>query len=383
MRDKKKICGVYSITNLKNNKRYIGSSKNIESRWADHKRRLKRNVHHSIHLQRAWNEYGEQNFCFEILEECLKEQLFEKEQWWYDFYDSGNLLKGYNMIPVAVAGSLCATEEGLKQGKYSITHKQFQEIVDLLVNTNISLKEIAQKLQISYNVISSIYARNCYNNLTKDKTFQKRAHFHSVLKEKEVKDIINRLKTNEYCTDIAKDYNVSYATIIDIHARRTWKELSKEEQFTDISKRSRQITKSVIQYTKTGEILNCFESARIASQVTGVHWKKISACCLGKSKTSGGYVWRFAKDDFNKYETTNNSQIQIDQYSLDGEFVHTFDSIKEAQETLGITSISSVIQGKSKSAGGFYWTKHNEKLIIPIYEAKCCNTKYKERNKTK
>ena len=78
MRNEKKTCGVYSITNLQNNKRYIGSSKNIESRWADHRRRLRKNTHHSIHLQRAWNEYGEQNFCFEILEECLKEQLFEK-----------------------------------------------------------------------------------------------------------------------------------------------------------------------------------------------------------------------------------------------------------------------------------------------------------------
>lgn len=61
-----KICGVYTITNIKNNIFYIGSSININKRWYQHRYLLDNNKHHCKHLQNAWNKYGSSNFLFSI-----------------------------------------------------------------------------------------------------------------------------------------------------------------------------------------------------------------------------------------------------------------------------------------------------------------------------
>lgn len=77
--------GIYKIINIVNNKFYIGSSINIEQRWKTHKKELKRGVHHSRHLQNAWNKYGQENFIIEIIEEIVNlEFLLIKEQAYID-----------------------------------------------------------------------------------------------------------------------------------------------------------------------------------------------------------------------------------------------------------------------------------------------------------
>ena len=76
------IAGIYRIVNLKNNKSYIGSSKNTTRRWYIHKSALKNNRHHSIYLQRSWNKHGEQSFKFEVIKVMdlpTEEQLFAEE----------------------------------------------------------------------------------------------------------------------------------------------------------------------------------------------------------------------------------------------------------------------------------------------------------------
>lgn len=88
--------GIYQILNLVNGKRYIGSAVDITARWWLHKRHLTGNVHHSIALQRAWNKYREENFKFEILLTCEKEELIEYEQLHFD-----ELKPEYNICKVA------------------------------------------------------------------------------------------------------------------------------------------------------------------------------------------------------------------------------------------------------------------------------------------
>lgn len=83
--------GIYSIRNKINGKQYIGSSKNFKKRFTMHQTVLKHNKHHSIHLQRAWNKHGSDNFEFLILEECSLELLFEREQYHIDSIDKSKL----------------------------------------------------------------------------------------------------------------------------------------------------------------------------------------------------------------------------------------------------------------------------------------------------
>jgi group I intron endonuclease len=89
--------GVYRIRNLINEKCYIGSSSySINKRWILHRDMLKKNSHHSIILQRAWNKYGIANFKFEILEECASEKCIEREQYYIN-----TLKPEYNIDPTA------------------------------------------------------------------------------------------------------------------------------------------------------------------------------------------------------------------------------------------------------------------------------------------
>jgi group I intron endonuclease len=60
-------CGLYQIVNLIDGKRYIGSSCELKKRLKTHIKQLNSNKHHCIHLQRAYNKYGQKEFKIEIL----------------------------------------------------------------------------------------------------------------------------------------------------------------------------------------------------------------------------------------------------------------------------------------------------------------------------
>jgi group I intron endonuclease len=78
--------GIYVIQNLINHKVYIGSAINIKARWADHRKKLKDDVHFNAHLQSAWNKYGEENFTFWIIEVTTKQLLVQREQFFLDLF---------------------------------------------------------------------------------------------------------------------------------------------------------------------------------------------------------------------------------------------------------------------------------------------------------
>lgn len=87
--------GIYKITNSVNGKMYVGSAVHIWNRWTLHQRQLKKNIHHSIKLQRAWNLYGGENFSLSVIEFVLdREMLLDREQYWLDTLEAVD--KGYN-----------------------------------------------------------------------------------------------------------------------------------------------------------------------------------------------------------------------------------------------------------------------------------------------
>ena len=100
------MCGVYMIKNKVNGKFYIGSSVDIAFRWARHKRQLHNGNHHSVHLQRAWDKYGEENFEFKVIEECSEDMTFQREQYYLDLYKPYNNDIGYNISQSAVGSRI-------------------------------------------------------------------------------------------------------------------------------------------------------------------------------------------------------------------------------------------------------------------------------------
>lgn len=77
------ISGIYKITNITTGNSYIGSSKNIYLRWADHKKPSSLRRYKSQQLYKDFILYSIQNFKFEIIEE-LSENLKEREQYYID-----------------------------------------------------------------------------------------------------------------------------------------------------------------------------------------------------------------------------------------------------------------------------------------------------------
>jgi GIY-YIG catalytic domain-containing protein len=61
--------GIYAIANTVTQDRYIGSSHDMPSRFAQHKSLLRRGQHHARRLQEAWDTYSEDAFVFVVLEE--------------------------------------------------------------------------------------------------------------------------------------------------------------------------------------------------------------------------------------------------------------------------------------------------------------------------
>lgn len=86
------MTGIYCITNLVNNKKYIGQSVDIENRWYHEKKLYGINKH----LKSAFQKYGLENFSFEILEECAVEELNQKEKEYIEKFNTTNREVGYN-----------------------------------------------------------------------------------------------------------------------------------------------------------------------------------------------------------------------------------------------------------------------------------------------
>lgn len=68
--------GVYRIVNRNNDKSLVGSSLNLDGVWNKHKFMLDINNHDNKWLQREWNQFGEEAFRFEILEQIKPEEDF-------------------------------------------------------------------------------------------------------------------------------------------------------------------------------------------------------------------------------------------------------------------------------------------------------------------
>lgn len=87
-----KTCGIYCITNAKNGKTYIGSSKNIYHRLKRHQSELRRGIHANPYLQNSYNKYGGDCFNVSLIEEVSVELLTQKEQEYIN-----NLKPAYNV----------------------------------------------------------------------------------------------------------------------------------------------------------------------------------------------------------------------------------------------------------------------------------------------
>ena len=89
------VTGIYKITNQISGESYIGQAVDIAKRWKDHaKCGLGIDTPANNKLYKAMQEYGIWNFSWELIEQCPREQLNEKEKYYIDLYMTNDF--GFN-----------------------------------------------------------------------------------------------------------------------------------------------------------------------------------------------------------------------------------------------------------------------------------------------
>ena len=87
--------GIYKITNDRNKKSYIGRSTSVRKRLTDHvKSAIGISTIAEQRIHEIMREEGIWNFSFELIEECEKEKLNEREKYYINFFSTEKL--GYN-----------------------------------------------------------------------------------------------------------------------------------------------------------------------------------------------------------------------------------------------------------------------------------------------
>ena len=215
------LCGIYKITNLINGKVYVGQSVNILTRWRRHRSEMN-NLNNCYPIYKAMRKYGLENFAFEVIEECSKNLLDEREKYWIKYYNS--YYDGYNQTS---GGHSSGVSIALQPG-------EVLEIIELLKNSELLHQEIAEEYNVSENTICGINTGYYWRQDDLDYPIRKR-------KSKKCERCGKTIKTSsKYCSDC---FNF---------IRRTCERPSREE----LKKMIR-----TIPFTKIGEKFNVTDNA--------------------------------------------------------------------------------------------------------------------------
>lgn len=153
---------IYKITNIINNKLYIGFSNNPNNRFKEHTRLLLKNKHHSHKLQNAFNKYGLENFKFEIIKSNINQENIEKQE--IDYISEYNSYdRGYNCTKGGNINMVCTKYWKGKFGKnHNIAKKVYQ--YDLDGNYIQEWGSVIDAARFFGTEFSGLISKSCYKN---------------------------------------------------------------------------------------------------------------------------------------------------------------------------------------------------------------------------
>lgn len=130
---------------------------------------------------------------------------------------------------------------------------------------------------------------------------------------------------------------------------------------------------TVYQYSLDGNFIKEWDSLAEIENTLGFAATNISVCCKGGQSTSYGYIWSFDKYD----KVTPIQEIYYHQYDLDGNYIQSFKTEKEACEKLGYKrlQIAEVCKGRRSTTGGYMWSYKKKDKIKPYQKHKTNNRK--------
>ena len=145
------ICGIYKYQNLINNKIYIGQAMDIAQRRREHRHDASNPHRDNCIFHKAIRKYGEDNFSFEIIEECSKGELNEKEQYQIKYYNS-EIPSGYNMTSGGDSSQGEIFKKAVEQyDLYGNFIKEFENASDTARQLNLFVSNITSACRGEYS----------------------------------------------------------------------------------------------------------------------------------------------------------------------------------------------------------------------------------------
>jgi group I intron endonuclease len=219
------MVGIYKITNPKG-KVYIGQSINIERRFKEYKRLAKRSAGRKI--LNSLKGYGVENHTFEVIEECLKEQLHEREYYWKKYYTS--------------------VEDGLNCDYFDSSGGPRSEETKQRISEGAKGKK----------------------------------------RSEETKQKLRKPKTEEHKQNISKaKQNISEETKRKISEGKKGKTPNR-----DYKTWAKQQQKPILQYDLEGNFIKEWEGTKVAAAYLGCDPTTITANLRGITKKGYGYIWK-------------------------------------------------------------------------------------------
>jgi group I intron endonuclease len=259
---------IYKITNTVNNKYYIGvtTQANPNERWSHHKSAIRADIGCPF-LQKAFKKYGEDAFKFEVLIICFDEDVFKFENEYILKYNSMSP-NGYN---VAVGGQIGMSFLGKKhteETKKIISEKSKAH------NANPEVRERARQNAIKFNKTNNIGEL-----LRKSEKWQK-----AIAEGR----IGGHNQTEEGKKKISEGLKEYYKTQNDQDISKGVKDKKKHSEIMTLS-----IGRKVSQYSKENILIASFNSIKEGAEKNNLTRKNVQACVSGRSKTAGGFIWRY------------------------------------------------------------------------------------------
>ena len=191
---------IYIIRNTVNDKVYVGQTHvSIKLRFQNHLSAARRGLDYVI--GKAIRKYGEDKFYVELLEECLIEELNEREKYWIAFFKATDNRFGYNM---SIGGHVVRTTKELDEN-----------LVLKMFNSGIGSYEIAKLLHVHpYRTAEVLKKHNIIYGVEKQR-------------RKDEKEIIASYLSGKGTMDICRQFNIDKSTVRRILLRNNVKLRSK------------------------------------------------------------------------------------------------------------------------------------------------------------
>lgn len=171
---------VYKITNIKNNKIYIGKTNDLEKRWYNHVYdALVKNE--QTYFYNAIRKYGANIFKIEIIEECDSEILaLDKEKYWIATFNCRDRKIGYNMTDGGdgVSG-LIHTEKSKDKQRQKMLGRKLTEEHKIKISIGNKGKTQTEVTKQKISQANSGENNGMYGKTVSDETREKQSQFQS------------------------------------------------------------------------------------------------------------------------------------------------------------------------------------------------------------